>query len=369
MSNIIRNLARFCLVKCLYFFVKGNGVLLEKRNKKQWVYSPNRLMGGKVDRPILFPNGISEAELGSMESQAITQKDFWTCVSNSLCRIVQLTLQVLAKTDEELKKGLEDLGFFDESGNVNISQRALAVMSGTVPGKGNSMYKVAETARKLGLVSEKFCPTLQGMTQWEFFNLPNGTYAQAKKFLELVDLFHEDFNDTITPEIFTHGAIQAAVATPYSFSGDVVQPPSYYNYNHAITWYGLDEYKRVCDSYPEFFKKFSLGYVMRSPKIIYVQKKNSILNYPLIQNNGGIYFLAKAGRWTGKYVGFEYGDNYKSHYGEYKDLKRVNVLKLPDNMARWEDGTIVKEAFITDFSTTGNKMARLAEELIDEQIV
>ena len=353
MSNIIRNLARFCLVKCLYFFVKGNGVLLEKRNKKQWVFNKDEMMGGKVDRPILFPNGINEADLGSMESQVITQKDFWTCVSNSLCRIVQLTLQVLSKTDEELKKGLEDLGFFDELGNINISQRALAVMSGTVPGKGNSMYKVAETARKLGLVSEKFCPTLQGMTQWEFFNLPNGTYAQAKKFLEICTVYHEDFNDIVTPEIFTHGAIQAAVSTPYNFSGDVVQPPSYYNYNHAITWYGLDEWKRVCDSYPEFFKKFALRYVFRSPKIIYVQKKNSILNYPLISKDGGIYFLAKAGQHKGHYHGMETGEFFKAVWGEYADVNKVPVMKLPNNMARTEEGYILKGTFVHDYNSQG----------------
>ena len=369
-NNLCKNLFRFVCLKALSFFIKAQGVLPDKRNKKQWVFKKEELMGGKMIRPVLFPNGISETDLGSQESQAITQKDFWTCVSNSLCRIVQLTLQVLSKTDAELKKGLEDLGFFDENGNINISQRALAVMSGTVPGKGNSMYKVAETARKLGLVSEKFCPTLQGMTQWEFFNLPAGTYAQAKKFLELVNLYHEDLLDSATPDLFTYGAVQSAVSTPYNFSGGVVQPPSYYNYNHAITWYGLDEFKRVCDSYPEFFKKFALGYAMRSPKIIYASRKKKTFAYPLIQFSGGIYVLAKSGVFAGKYLGFNNPDVYKAIYGEYKDVKRVLVSQLPDNMVRDDNGGyILKIDLIHDFSTTGNKMARLAKELNDEQIV
>lgn len=355
-NEATKNLIRYCFLKTISLFIKGNGVLERKRNKKQWIYQKDELMGGKVERPVYFPNGISEADLGTQEAQNITQKDFWTCVSNSYCRVVQIILEALAKLDLEIKKGLEDLGFYDENGHVNISQRALAVMSGTVPGRGNSQYNVAETGRKRGLVSEKFCPTLPGMTQWEYFNLPAGTYAQAKKFLEICELYHEDFNDAFTPEVFTHGALQAAVSSPYSFSNEgVVMPPSVYNYNHAITPYGKSDFVKVCDSYPEFLKNFSLNYKFRSPKIIYAQKKTSVLNFPLIGFGGGIYSLAKAGRWAGGYIGMENGEVYKSLMGEYNAVKRVNVMKLPSNMARTDEGYIVKYTFMHDFNQDGGE--------------
>ena len=353
-GEVLKNLARFVLLKSLSYVIKGNGVLERKRNKKQWVYDKNKPLGGKIERPTYFPNGVQESDLGTMESQAITAKDFWTCVSNSYCRVIQIQLEALAKLDLEIKKGLEDLGFYDENGHVNISQRALAVMSGTVPGRGNSQYKVAETARKYGLVSEKFCSTLPGMTQWEFFNLPAGTYAQAKKFLELCDLFHEDI-DEITPELFTHGAIQAAVASPYNFNGNVVVPPSVYNYNHAITPYGKSDFVKVCDSYPEFLKNFSLNYKFRTPKIIFAQKKTSVLSHQIIGCNGGIYFLAKAGNWKGNYLGYENGEVYKALMGEYRDVKRVEVMKLPSNMARTDEGYIVKYTFMHDFNIDGGE--------------
>ncbi len=353
-GEVLKNLTRFVLLKSLSYIVRGNGVLERKRNKKQWVYQKDELMGGKVERPIYFPNGISEADLGTMESQAITAKDFWTCVSNSYCRVVQIILEALAKLDPEIKKGLEDLGFYDENGHINISQRALAVMSGTVPGRGNSQYKVAEIARKYGLVSEKFCPTLPGMTQWEYFNLPAGTYVQAKKFLEIIQLYHEDI-DEITPELFTHGAIQAAVSSPYRMPMGVVIPPDIYNYNHAVAPYGKSDFVKVCDSYPEFLKNFSLNYKFRSPKIIYAQKKTAVLNYPVIGCRGGIYFLAKAGAWKGNYIGYENGEVYKALMGEYRDVKRIEVIKLPSNMARTDEGYIVKFSFIHDFNIDGGE--------------
>ena len=355
-SEVLKNLVRFVLLKSLSYVIKGNGVLEEKRNKKQWIYQKDELMGGKVERPVYFPNGISEADLGTQEAQNITQKDFWTCVSNSYCRVVQIILEALAKLDPEIKKGLEDLGFYDENGHVNISQRALAVMSGTVPGRGNSQYKVAETARKYGLVSEKFCPTLPGMTQWQFFNLPAGTYAQAKKFKELIDLFHEDILDEVTSELFTHGAIQTCVASPYDIANGVVMPKQFYKYNHAVTQYGKTDYQKICDSYPPFLKNFHLGYKLRTPKAIYVQKKKNNLTYPLIFKDGGLYSLGKAGRFKGFYVGYDTGDHYKFDHGEYGVEKVVKVMALPTNMARDEgNGYILKKTFMHDFSVNGSE--------------
>lgn len=287
---MLRNLARYILVKSLYFFVKGNGVLLTKRNKKQWVYDKNKDLGGMA-RPVYFPNGIEDKYLGTMESQAITAEDFWTCVSNSLCRCVQIILQYLITIDPVLKKGLEDLGFIDDKGNVNISQRALAVMSGTVPGRGNSLYRVAETARLKGLVSEKFCPTLPGMTEWQFFNLPPGTEERAKKFLELVGINHEDLPGEPTKEVFTHGPIQGAVSSPYDYNGNVVVPPSYYNYNHAVCQYGTGEFKKICDSYPEFLKNFSLNYKLSTQKVIYLTVKKKIPTFRLAKTSSPAVFL------------------------------------------------------------------------------
>lgn len=352
MFNSLRWLVRYFLLKLLSFFIKGNGVLLRKRHKKQWVYSKDGLMGGQVNRPIYFPNGIDPKWLGTMESQAITEQDFWTCVSNSFCRVVQIILEYLITIDADLKKGLDDLGFIDENGHVNISQRALAVMSGTVPGRGNSQYKVAETARVYGLVSEKFCPTLPGMTEIQFFTLPTGTYAQAKKFLDLIGIFHED-TDEITKEVFTHGGLQVCVAAPYETNNNVVQPKSSYAYNHSVCDYGLADYNKICDSYDPFLKDFALNYKLGTPKIIYVQKKNPILKYPLIQKDGGIYALAKAGVISGKYYGFETGNEYKAENGEYNQVKKVKVAMLPANMARDNDGNIIKIAFIIDFNKNG----------------
>ena len=78
------------------------------------------------------------------------------------------------------------------------------------------------------------------------------------------------------------------------------------------------------------------------------------MNYPLIQCNGGIYVLAKAGKYAGKYLGFDDGDVYKLINGEYSAVKKVKVDILPDNMARTEEeGYILKLGIIQDFNPNG----------------
>ena len=92
---------------------------------------------------------------------------------------------------------------------------------------------------------------------------------------------------------------------------------------------------------------------MLGEKIIYVKKKSQALNYPFIKKDGGIYFLAKAGKYAGLYLGFEDGDIFKAYFGEYAAIKKVVVTVLPSNMARTLEGYIIKGTVMHDFNPSG----------------
>lgn len=89
------------------------------------------------------------------------------------------------------RETLNSLGYFS-SGEFNCSDRALGIMSGTMP-NGNYFDKVADTARNMGLVPEYMLP-FGGNTQKEYLDpklITKEILATSKKFLEIFKIEYE----------------------------------------------------------------------------------------------------------------------------------------------------------------------------------
>lgn len=65
---------------------------------------------------------------------------------------------------------LEKYKFFDKEGNPNFSDKAAAILTGTIYGRGNYVYKTPDMARNIGLIPESMLQFGNPKTWEEFIN-------------------------------------------------------------------------------------------------------------------------------------------------------------------------------------------------------
>src|SRR6185436_13700780 len=110
---------------------------------------------------MIWPEPIGEPQ-SSIE-------DTWACSNFSTCHAIESQIKV-------------------QTGKIiNISERFLAIMSGTVPGQGNYIQRVFATVEKYGWLEDADCPQPQGSwTNAEYYNFPitPELLAKAKKNTE-----------------------------------------------------------------------------------------------------------------------------------------------------------------------------------------
>lgn len=324
------------------------GLIFEVPLEQDWEF-----MGTNTPaKDILFPGGKQTSDLSDGSHQYTRFFDPWSCVSNSLTSCVETVLNRMMEIDPSVKPLCEELGLLDEKGNAQLSFRALAVMSGTIPGQGNSQRAVAECARTQGLVGEKFWPTNDSMTQDEWYKpVPKEIQDKAKLFLTKFNLYHENLkwnygfgvavhSDLV--EAFQYGAVQACVGSPYIYEdGKVVGSQSdskgagaIHNYNHAIQVNGhIAPVDLIRDSYEPFDKKFDCQYALGTPKLftISVKDKKKINMFRIIKQASSpacyLHCLA-SGHLFGIADGEEVngGELLKSFSGTYANANITVVL-------------------------------------------
>lgn len=129
----------------------------------------------------------------AIEKQYAPTFDTLSCTSFSFNNVVEFQLNYMIATKElpdTTIKWLTDNGYIEADGKVNLSDRFLAIMSGTTE-RGNDFRTVAETARTVGCIPEKDLPLGNCTTFAEYHNKALITQAmkdKALKFLELVSI-------------------------------------------------------------------------------------------------------------------------------------------------------------------------------------
>lgn len=92
----------------------------------------------------------------------IVYGDTESCTNFSATNELATYLQMLLDTNQihiSAKQFLNDEGYIDVSGKVNLSPRFSAITSGTTGANGNNQPKVWQTLRTVGIVPEADCPT------------------------------------------------------------------------------------------------------------------------------------------------------------------------------------------------------------------
>jgi len=113
--------------------------------------NPGTLTFGSLDpypAKEIFPNSDCSAFLPAFETQANTYFDTYACVSHSFENAVETLIKATLSRDKWLLENIY------RNGGPDFSDRDLAILSGTIPGIGNSGEKVLHTAQTRGLIPQ-----------------------------------------------------------------------------------------------------------------------------------------------------------------------------------------------------------------------
>lgn len=199
------------------------GVLINK-------ISPQDFIGGQnspLPKKVIKDDGQWISYPPKSETQKYKSFDAWNCVSMACNNCIEfLTLGMNKK-------------------EINISDRVLAVLSGTIPGVGNYLATVADTLCKKGFIFEEQFPTPYDITENDFYKpltseVVNSCKVNAGKFQ--YDWVHK--NDWI--EYLQYAPLQVIIRKN--------------THSVALIGYKLNEFWWIFDSYYEYFKQLRWDY-------------------------------------------------------------------------------------------------------------
>lgn len=140
---------------------------------------------------VVNPSGDWLPYLPSNERQSNTSFDTYACVSYSALNCLETTLNFRG----------EDMG-------LGFSDRFTAIMSNTVPGQGNYLWRVAESIRKDGVVPESAFSAPPNYTESTYYtgkdSIPQTVKDMGKAWLERYDVSYEWLPQPVTKEDLMH---------------------------------------------------------------------------------------------------------------------------------------------------------------------
>jgi len=303
-------------------------------------------LGGQLDRVKILPGGDWRPYLPTDEAQATRVFDPYNCTNmsfNNIVESIQILLMLMANADPDIKLILEQLDCLDENGHPNFSDRALAKMSGTISGRGNSMDAVFDAVRVYGLVGEKFWPKTDQMGQEEFYKeVPQDVKDRALKFLEYFEFGYESLpyanfmvkypTEASLNEALEYSPLWVCVDGNYEFDEDgrVGMMGKAISYNHATTLVAPGHW--VFDSYEPFLKQFVADYKFGYVKSIHIKKKRPMLYK--VKNQPALYASSKEEKVMIPFADgvISGGKLFKALYGvdDYKTLPKITVDSVDD---------------------------------------
>ena len=233
------------------------------------------------------------------EKQATRYFDPYNCVTISLMGKIEKVLNKMMAENPAVRPILDMLGLIGPDGKADVSERYVAVGSGTIPGKGNSQYAVYQFVKNNGIVGEKHCPSHENMTQEEYFNIPNMAALKVlgKKLLEYILFEYKDVgesNDDLR-EALKRSPLALVVGGAYlgEESGALLYRNSGTpSYNHQLQGVRQDRnveilgekipvIHKIEDSYEPFDKDYAGTYPFAYAKIIRLTLKKKVSMFRL----------------------------------------------------------------------------------------
>lgn len=249
---------------------KNTGVLIAPRPGDWQAGGPTGIVYEKRLR-----EGDWTLYLPSDERQHFRLFDTMACVSFSALNSVETQMNWLLASGmvpEHVVQKIRELGFLDDFGKFNCSDRFTAKMSGTTQ-NGNYLQNVWDSIRKDGLLPERDWPSDENFT-WEgyYAEIPQDLKDKAKIILTIIDVAYEWVamagQTGVLEAIVKHlkqAPLQLAGPTcPPWNTTEIVQPCGSCNPSHATLIYSdqnagwIDDF----DHYDPYRKRISREYCM-----------------------------------------------------------------------------------------------------------
>lgn len=220
-------------------------------------FSPTTYVGGTLPYEIRNPSGDWTPYLPKGEKQ-FGKEDWMDCVSRSLTNSVEVQHKFFTKEE------------------VNYSDRFLAKRSGTTR-QGNYLDRVAESARKDGLILQEYYPDTDGSWDEQYVEIPNlnELLFEGQKFLKDWYIKYErvPFDPTSLKYHLKHAPLQVIVP------------------GHAVVdIYNDGAIDKIFDSYEPWIKQVpgsKYGEIIYAMKIVLYKRETSEENLLLVDLHYG----------------------------------------------------------------------------------
>lgn len=206
--------------------------------------------------------------------------DTQSCTDFSCLNSIELQIERMLKEgliNDALRARMEELGYFDENGNVNFNDWFNAKTAGTTLANGNTLQAPWDAVRKYGLIGQGKGPGVNDFTngdQWFGQPVTQEQYDLGLEFLKLFDVKYEwavlSGTGLANDPQYNYHLKQAPlhVATPtcgsWNNSDTVGTCDPYRGLNHAtcrIGSYANGDAKEL-DHYNPFLKRLAADYYM-----------------------------------------------------------------------------------------------------------
>lgn len=224
-------------------------------------------------------DGDSSPYFGNFESQKYGNWDSESCWDYSAIEIFETRLEMLWKLNllsQADKDWLGTNGYVDEDGDIYLSRRWIATISG-VKQNGNYTINFWNLAKGIGLIPNKILPFT---TTDDFFNpacLTNEMYALAEQFTKRFTIEAQEVTGGFVKDIaqdlskyLKEGSVQLSIPMPYNaFDWNNVlinYPVGNTQTQHAVECYKFDPTSQypvfIYDTYNPHLKQLSADYLI-----------------------------------------------------------------------------------------------------------
>jgi hypothetical protein len=269
----------FRAVPSLSLKFQPNGFVQQGPQGKDYIQGVNSPLKPQPINPSgdwagFVPNGERQSDAKGFDTNDCTGFGYTNAVETRINFLIRNKLLSVSAM-----KFLTDNGYLDPNGEPNFSDRALGSMAGTTQA-GNSMGKVAETARTKGLVPESkwtWDRTLPMTAEQYYEPVPQELLDLALEFLSYFELPYEWC--TGTADDFRHAPLYVGLCTCDGWNTPPVQACNQGNAtNHAVCQ--VNASPEIYDSYPPYLKQLAGGYpIPYKMKVLVAPKGQTMLGF------------------------------------------------------------------------------------------
>jgi len=246
---------------------------------ERWAVGASGIEYYAVNPTANWNNDLSTDERQNNGLETYTCTNFWGLNSLEIQLIYKMKNGLLTQKAVDFLSGnnVAGISYLDENGKPNFSEKWAAILTGTIYGVGNYVYKTPELARTLGLIPEAMLPFGNPKTWEEFIDkkqLTQSMYDLGEEFKNIFLVEYENIPTAgkttaqIRDEMNYHRrqaplSVSIPICSGYATS-DIVKACTK-TPTHCVGETGFfNTYKTIYDSYSPFLKKLAPEYLMPS---------------------------------------------------------------------------------------------------------